>query len=526
MIHFNKVLGRTAFAFSLSKIGCLLLLLVAGCAHIPKNPDKPVTYSHAPAEKGMLATSSEAVLKKAEEGDSAFMLIQRNADALRWRLALIDSAQKSIDLQVFIWSNDESGRLILARLGAAAERGVQVRLLIDDMPKDWSDRITAIVARLPNISLRRFNPGRVRKGIIGRAYQMSTQFQTLNRRMHNKQLIVDGTWGILGGRNLGNPYFGLSKKYNNRDLDLLITGSVITDMAKDFDEYWNSDAAYPGEVMAGEFSEKELDKLSARYDALLAKDNELLRQTVIPVDPLDWTSEFKMLPAKMVLGTAQCLQDSPEVKGDRGLRLVEKIDQVELGITHVTSAITPYMIPSKQQLESIQKAVLEENRKVRFLVPSMESNNHTMAHSHYKKYRKKLLMAGAELYEFRGQPSAELRALSDTPPVKSEFISLHTKAFVLDERWVLLGSLNIDPRSIKINTEHMLIIECPELAKQMLADFETMIAPENAYAVTLNEKNDLRWSSIDGERKSQPARSHGQRWKDFFWRWMPIEGQL
>jgi putative cardiolipin synthase len=156
----------------------------------------------------------------------------------------------------------------------------------------------------------------------------------------------------------------------------------------------------------------------------------------------------------------------------------------------------------------------------------MESNNHTMAHSHYKKYRKKLLDAGAELYEFRGEPSAELRALSDTPPVKSKFISLHTKAFVLDEHWVLLGSLNIDPRSININTEHMLVIDSPRLAAEMLSDYETMIAPENAWAVTRNEKGKLRWTSIDGERSSQPARSYGQRWKDFFWRLMPVESQL
>jgi putative cardiolipin synthase len=149
-----------------------------------------------------------------------------------------------------------------------------------------------------------------------------------------------------------------------------------------------------------------------------------------------------------------------------------------------------------------------------------------MAHSHYKKYRKKLLDAGAELYEFRGEPSDALRAFSDTPPVKSKFISLHTKAFVLDDRWVLLGSLNIDPRSIDINTEHMLVIDCPELAAEMLVDYDTMIAPENAWAVTRNDKGKLRWTSVEGERTSQPARGFGQRCSDFFWRWMPVESQL
>ncbi|MEE9368910.1 MAG: phospholipase D family protein [Pontiella sp.] len=503
-----------------------LFLFFTGCAHIPKNPDKPVSYSHAPEEKGMLVESSKAVLKKADEDESAFMLIQKNSDALNWRLALIDSAKQSIDLQVFIWSNDESGRLLLDRILMAAERGVQVRILVDDMPKDWTDRGTAVVARVPNIQLRRFNPGRVRKGMLGRAFQMSTQFSKLNRRMHNKQLLVDGRWGIVGGRNIGNPYFGLSSNYNNRDLDLLLTGPIIQDLAIDFDEYWNAPATYPGEAMYKELSLGQVEEIWARYDAAVQKDQELLKQTAIAVNPINWSDSFAQLPTSMVKGVAESKKDSPEVEGDRGVRLVEQLGELELNSKEQTSVITPYMIPSKEFLANVEKVVKEEKRTIRFLVPSMESNNHTMAHSHYKKYRKKLLKAGAELYEFRGKPSAELRAYSDTPPIKSDFISLHTKAFVIDDRWVLLGSLNVDPRSININTEHMLIIDCPDLAKQLLSDFDTMIAPENAYAVTLNEKNDLRWNSVDGERKNQPARSCGQRWTDFFWRWMPIEGQL
>ncbi len=205
---------------------------------------------------------------------------------------------------------------------------------------------------------------------------------------------------------------------------------------------------------------------------------------------------------------------------------MDQLGEMNLDSKDQTSVITPYMIPSKEILADTERVVKEEKRTVRFLVPSMESNNHTMAHSHYKKYRKKLLNTGAELYEFRGQPSAELRAYSDTPPIKSKFISLHTKAFAVDERWVLLGSLNIDPRSIDINTEHMLIIDSPALNRQLMADYETMIAPENAYAVTYNEKGKLRWTSSDGVRKSQPAQGFGQRCSDFLWRLMPVESQL
>ena len=515
--------------FSAGFLSRLLLVgmfaLFVGCAHIPKNPHKPVSYSHAPATEGLLVEAGKSVMKKADEGESAFMLIRNNEDALRWRLALIDSAQQSIDLQVFIWSNDESGRLMLDRIMKAAERGVQVRLLVDDMPKDWSDEGTALVARLPNIQLRRFNPGRVRKGAISRMFQMGTQFKALNRRMHNKQMVVDGQWGMIGGRNLGNPYFGLAKKYNNRDLDLLITGSILPKMAADFDEYWNADAAYPGEAMSDKLSDKKIKKMQAQYDDELLEDRKLFAQTRIPPEPIDWSSAFSKLPDQMVMGAAQLLQDSPEVKGDRGVRLVDQIDQVAIEAKYQTCVITPYMIPSKELLADMARNI-EEGRRIRLLVPAMESNNHTMAHSHYKKYRKRILDAGAELYEFRAQPSAELRAVSDTSPIEADFISLHTKAFALDDRWVLIGSLNVDPRSIQINTEHMLLIDSPELAIQLLGDFERMVAPGNSWAVTRNEKGKLRWISGDEVRKHQPARGFGQRVSDFFWRMVPIEGQL
>ncbi len=503
-----------------------LFLIFVGCAHIPKNPHKPVSYGHAPAEEGLLVEASKSVLKKADEGESAFMLIRNNEEALRWRLALIDSAQQSIDLQVFIWSNDESGRLMLDRIMKAAERGVQVRLLVDDMPKNWSDEGTALVARTPNVQLRRFNPGRVRKGAISRMFQMGTQFKALNRRMHNKQMVVDGQWGMIGGRNLGNPYFGLAKKYNNRDLDLLITGAILPKMGADFDEYWNADAAYPGEAMSDKLSDKKIKKMLGRFNAAVLEDRKLFAQTRIPPEPIAWNSEFSELPKQMVMGTAQLLQDSPEVKGDRGVRLVDQINEAAIEIKYQSCIITPYMIPTKEQLADMAQTIEEDGRRVRLLVPAMESNNHTMAHSHYKKYRKRILDAGAELYEFRAQPSAELRAVSDTSPIKADFISLHTKAFALDDHWVLIGSLNVDPRSIQINTEHMLLIDSPELATQLIGDFERMIAPGNSWAVTRNEKGKLRWTSGDEVRKRQPARGFGQRVSAFFWRLLPIEGQL
>ena len=506
---------------------CVITLVgLMGCSTLPKNPYKPVSFSQPPAVEGMLVEHSRAVLANADPIDSAFLLIGNNEQAIRWRLALIDSAQHSIDLQVYIWSNDESGRLLHDRVLAAAERGVSVRLLVDDMPKDCPDRVTALVSSLPNLHLRRFNPGRIRTVKIARSIQMMTQFRVLNRRMHNKQLMVDGRWGIIGSRNIGNSYFGLRKEYNNRDLDVLITGPVIQQMAEDFDEYWNSDAAFPGESMGKTYSQRQVEKKHLKFNETLLKDQELLKQTRIPVEPINWNDEFARLPGRMVTGKARIFKDSPIVKGDRGIRLVDQLNQVDISAQNQICIISPYMIPTKDQLKWMAQVVLEENRRIRLLVPSMESTNQTIVHSHYKKYRKRLLKIGVELFEFRGQPSALLRSDSDTPPVQSDFISLHSKTFIFDQRLVLLGSLNLDPRSIRINTEHLVLIESPRMAKKLLADFETMCAPENAWAVTLNEKGKLRWTSSAGQLKRQPARSCWQRCSDFFYRLLPIESQL
>lgn len=500
---------------------------LSACSTLPKSPDKPVTMGRPPVSHGLLAETSRAVLANAGENESAFLLINHNTDALRWRLALIDHAQDSIDLQVFIWSDDVSGRLIWRRLYAASQRGVRIRLLLDDMPKDWSDRSTALIGQhSDDIHVRRFNPGRVRTGVIGRTLQMSTQFRTLNRRMHNKQMIVDGQWAIIGGRNIGNPYFGLSPKYNNRDLDLLITGELTRELVGDFDEYWNSEAAYPGEAMHKPISERKARKISREFAELHQEDRAFLAPTSIPIDRIDWQEWFAPLPARMEPGSADVVQDSPIVKGDRGPRLIDKIPALNINPSFESCIISPYLIPSKSQLEDIRRAAQDENRRIRLLTPSMESNNHTMAHSHYRKYRKPLLERGAELYEFRGQPSEALRAYSDTPPIRAKFISLHAKAFILDQRWVVIGSLNLDPRSIKINTEHMVFIDSPNLAAELMEDFERLVDPANSWVVSQDDRGTLRWDSDTETRTRQPARSFLQRCQDVLYRWLPIEGQL
>jgi putative cardiolipin synthase len=400
-----------------------------------------------------------------------------------------------------------------------------VRLLVDDFPVRSSDEELALLARRENFHLRIFNPTRLRRGLIGPAMEMVIYFKELNRRMHNKLMIVDGHWAVVGGRNIGNAYFGLDDKYNFRDLDILVTGPVIRELEKAFDDYWNSDPAFPGECMTGRISARRRRKIERFQEKQLEKDRRFLDRTCYPSGAAEWTDYFRFLPERMVPGVAEYLQDQPVVRGDRGERLETILGGVGNAAEQKAWVVTPYLIPPESLFETVSAAT-SNGVDVLFLTASMGANNHTIAHSHYKKYRKKLLDAGAELYEFSHEPNAELMEITDIEPVRSKFVALHIKAIVEDGQRVFLGSLNLDPRAMKINTENIMVIDSPPLAAQMKELVERMLAPGNAWRIYTNECGELRWQSGDDVRKRQPSRTAWQRVSDFFFRLLPVENQL
>ena len=227
----------------------------------------------------------------------------------------------------------------------------------------------------------------------------------------------------------------------------------------------------------------------------------------------------------MAFGQAHFLQDEPVEVDDEPLRLIGMLQHVAERANEELVLVSPYLIPTPELLEHI---ALEtgDGVRVKLLTASMGANNHTVAHSHYKKYRRRLLGKGADLYEFRHDPSAELRDKSDVPPVQARFIALHTKAVIADRSRCFVGSLNLDPRALRINTENGLYIDSPEFCELLAERFERMMQPENAWRVYLDEKGRLRWTSTAGTVTRQPARSFGQRVADFFFRLLPLEGQL
>ena len=501
----------------------LIALTVVGCATLKPPPPQPETLSLPKAEHGTLAEVSASISEIHGSERSAFMLLSRNYDALNWRLALADHATTSIDAQYFIWQSDETGALLFNRLLRAADRGVRVRLLVDDIALAAKDRDIAAISSHPNFEIKIFNPWYVRESTLGGMGEFILYFKELNRRMHNKLFVVDGCMAISGGRNIGNEYFGLGEKYSFRDLDVLVAGAVVAELSDAFDEYWNTEAAYPGASMANIESTDGSQSKRNEHSRNLMAAREVLSS--YPLQPKNWEAEFKKLPTLMKTGKAHFIQDEPMFFDGEQHRLADMLLFLAEPSHKELLIFTPYLIPVRNFLDDLAR-LSAEGVKVSILTGSMGSNNHTVAHSHYKKYRRRILATGAELYEFRHDPSLAMRNASSVPPVDPAFISLHIKALVGDRKRCFIGSLNLDPRAIEINTENGLYIESPDLAKELAEQFDKMILPENAWRVYLNKENQLRWESGAETVSLQPARGFGQRIADFFFRLLPIESQL
>jgi putative cardiolipin synthase len=303
-----------------------------------------------------------------------------------------------------------------------------------------------------------------------------------------------------------------------------VVGPVVEqEISHAFDDFWNAKVAYPGSAASNRATIEGFQQLRKENTEYLNEHRDLLSS--YPLEPRDWSREMRQLPSLMKLGEAHFLQDDPVKFDGQEYRLVDMLEHLAERQHKELIITTPYLIPVKGFLEDL-KQLSSEGVKVKIITASMASNNHTLAHSHYKKYRRRILATGAELYEFRAQPAAEIRDVSDVPPVQSKFISLHIKALVGDRKRCFIGSLNLDPRAIEINTENGLYIQSVALCGKIAQQFDNLMGPDNSWHVFVDENNYLTWKSSSGTVLSQPARSFWQRIADFFYRLLPIEKQL
>ena len=498
-------------------------VLAGGCSTLSERPDVPLTQALPPAETGVLAELAQAGAATRLAGQSSFLLLPGNVEALQWRLGLSDHATTSIDAQYFIWDNEPTSTLLFSRLLLAADRGVRVRLLVDDFLLRAGDRDLAAISGHPNFEIRLFNPGKVRDSTLGGIGEFLLKFRELNRRMHNKLFVVDGSVAIVGGRNVGDAYFGKSGSYNFRDLDVLTVGPVVEEMSAAFDEYWNAEVSYPGTALSDRVEEEDVERIRDEIrEHLSAHEAEL---APYPVDRRDWSAPLADVAAAMYPGIGHYLQDIPHEEEDAPPRLIDMITYLAPGAGEELVFVSPYFIPLPGTIDDFRAAV-DDGVRLKIVTGSLGSNNHTIAHSHYKKYRHAIIATGAELYEFRHDPSPAVRHQVDAGPDPAEFVSLHVKAMAGDRERCFIGSLNLDPRALVINTENGLYIDSPALCGALSEDFDDLMSPENAWRVDVDENGQLRWTSVEGVVHRQPARGTGQRVADFFYRLLPVESQL
>ncbi len=496
---FRRILAALATA--------TLLCIAAACASldlasVPRSPS--VAPAAAPGARlhDMLAASLPGPTSA-----SGFIALERGLDAFVARAALADLADRTLDLQYYIVHGDTSGLLLLGRVLAAAERGVRVRLLLDDWTLADADEALAQLDAHPSIEVRLFNPTSNRSWwTLRRWLEVAGDFSRINRRMHNKAWIADNAAAIVGGRNLGDEYFEARDDLDYHDLDLLAAGPVVSEVSASFDRYWNSEFAVPlaafRQVDGGEAPRVALRDWFAANEARAAGSPYVQALRVAPL-----IERLRRGDVAWLRGEARLLADDPEklrrtqddplLRGaDRRLLLAGQLDALAPKPVRELQLVAPYFVPGEAGVAAFG-ALVRDGVSVRILTNSLTSSDVLAAQAGYAKYRRALLEAGVELYELkptgpgRDSPVRLLDALGG-----SSRAALHEKSFVIDRQTVFVGSLNLDPRSVKVNTEVGLLVRSEALAGDVASIFDRNAAPGSAWRAVL-EDGRVRWEDRD-----------------------------
>jgi len=465
---------------------------------------------------------------------SGFRLLTRSSNALMSRISLADHAQHSIDLQYYIFNNDSTGRLVAQRLLEAADRGVRVRLLVDDINASESIEMLDALDAHPNIEVRLFNPFATRApSLLSKATQFLLDAHRLNRRMHNKSFIVDGNVAIVGGRNIGDDYFDAGESTHFRDLDLIAIGPVVKQASHAFDEYWNCDAAYPVTAYGKHADHEDLAQLrqDLTHDARAFAQSDYAQATLEE----NFNGATADRPGKWFWGPATLVADQPEkieaTTDQPELRIGPDIRAMTDSAKHRVLLISPYFIPGDSGTHYLS-SLAQRGIIVKVLTNSLASNDEPAVYSGYSRYRRPLLESGVQLYELQPAAGAPQPATSGGT---SSGVSLHAKAIVVDAQKVFIGSMNMDARSKLLNTEMGIIVDSAPLAEAVTRFFDAATLPTSAYQVVLiptgaPHAGALQWrASKDGKPVTydhDPDATMQRRAEVQLLKLLPIEGLL
>ena len=431
---------------------------------------------------------------QAHPGKSGVFALSDGRDAFAARVLLADASECSLDIQYYIWNGDKTGTLLFEALRRAADRGVRVRLLLDDNNTAGLDTVLAALNSHPNIEVRLFNPFMHRRW---RALSFLTDFRRLNRRMHNKSFIADRQASIIGGRNVGDEYFDAGQGVSFVDLDVLAIGPVVKDVSADFERYWASDSSYPAERVLARVSQTAIAEVTAaaarveRDPAAVAymqaiANSKYVQQVLAGELPFEW-STVQMVSDNPAKGLG--LAKDEELMWTR-LKQVLQTPRLELEL------VSPYFVPGEEGVEYFS-ALARQGIKVTILTNSLAATDVAAVHSGYARRRKPMLEAGVDIFEM--EPEFSFAPTKAHGALGSSNASLHAKTFSIDRSRVFVGSFNFDPRSQRLNTELGFVIDCPAIA-QSIADAFASIIPARAYQVRLSAAASLQWvEQRDGE---------------------------
>ena len=510
-------------------LAVLLLALLSACVGLPPQTGRVESHAIEPSDSTRLGAAFTPQ-EQQHPDETAFHLLPDGVNALLSRIVLAEAADRTLDLQYYIWHDDLTGKHLANAVLRAADRGVRVRVLLDDLGTGADDQVLLAIASHPNIQIRLFNPVASRRfKTLGTALE----FRRVNRRMHNKAIIADNEAAIVGGRNIGDEYFNASNDVSFGDLDVLTYGAVVTKISNAFDEFWNSDAAYPIENLTGHPADPDA---LAGYRTRLTAFIESQRDTpYITQVRQRYEDTLKLRAVDVSWGKATLLHDDPakitRSPDDPQGHLLTQLKTLSIEPQKEMLIISPYFVPGKQGVAWLRK---ETGRGVRvtILTNSLAATDVAAVHAGYERYRKDLLDAGVHLYELKPAASEE-SSNKKKSMLGSSKASLHAKTYVFDKSSIFIGSMNLDPRSISLNTEIGVYCESAPLAAQVVDGLEPkldQIAWRLEERPDANGKTRIVWidTTANGTETEldEPGVSGLKRAGIWFLGLLPIESQL
>ncbi len=517
-------MGKAVWCGLLRWFTCLGLVVgLAACAPLPPLQGRSVSYAYTDTSDTSLGRAVEALARN-HPGESGIVPLTSGGDAFSSRILLADAAERSLDIQYYIWHNDMAGTLMFDAVRRAADRGVRVRLLLDDNNTQDLDAVLAALDTHPNIEVRLFNPFMRRDW---RILDYLTDFPRLNRRMHNKSFTADNQATIVGGRNIGDEYFGAGQEFLFIDLDVLAIGPVVRDVSADFDRYWASGSSYPASRIISPVEGYELEQVAQAAERLRKEPRskeyrDALERLPFVRDLLGGSLRFEWAKTHMV-------SDDPA----KGLGLAEDHEMLPQKLGRILGRpqrelymVSSYFVPTRAGVEYLT-GLARQGVKITILTNSLEATDVAAVHAGYEKRRKPLLEAGIVLYETKRMASGV--SFRDRGLTGSSASSLHAKTISVDGARSFVGSFNFDPRSAELNTEMGLAIDSVWMAQQLPRTIARNIR-ETAYRVRLNDEGDLEWVEYrDGQQivhDSEPGVSLWRRLGVSFLSRLPIEWLL